>query len=120
MPRRGQFSRAVDNCFALPRWLPNSSTETALFLSRRGKRLSDRAARDIVVALGHDARLGPNYDGEPFGPHTLRHALATSLREQGYDLPTIASVLGHSSTEVTGRYTLARAAEALEHLTIET
>lgn len=94
--------------------------ETALFLSRRRKRLSDRAARDIVVALGHDARLGPDDHGEPFGPHTLRHTLATSLREQGYDLPTIASVLGHSSIEVTGRYTLASAAEALEHLTIET
>jgi site-specific recombinase XerD len=106
-----------------PRWLPNGSTETALFLSRRRKRLSDRAAREIVTALGHDARLGPDHDGEPFGPHTLRHTLATSLREQGYDLPTIASILGHSSIEVTGRYTLASAAEtaeALEHLTIET
>lgn len=57
------------------------------------------------------------------GPHVLRHSLATMFREQGYDLPAIAAVLGHSSVDVTGRYTLASATEAaatLEHFAIDT
>jgi hypothetical protein len=45
------------------------------------------------------------------------------LREQRYDLSTIAEILGYASIDVTARYTLASEAEtaaALEILTIET
>lgn len=105
-----------------PHWIKDGSAQTALFLGRRGQRLSDRRIREIVVAVGADADLG-DIDGEPFGPHVLRHTLATMLREQGYDLPTIGAILGHVSVEVTGRYTLAsqaEAAHALQTLIVDT
>jgi integrase/recombinase XerC len=104
-----------------PLWISEDSGETALFLGRRGTRLADRSLREIVVAVGAAAGLG-EVDGEPFGPHTLRHTLATILREQGYDLSTIKQILGHSSIEVTSRYTMAthaEAAQALEDLVVE-
>lgn len=103
------------------RWLPDGNAETALFLGRRGARLADRTLREIVVAIGTAAALG-TVDGEAFGPHTLRHTLATMLREQGYDLATIAEILGHASIAVTSRYTMAtqaEAAQALEDLVVE-
>lgn len=97
-------------------WLPAGSTERAVFLGRRGQRLGDRRLRDIVGAIAADG-------GIQAAPHDLRHTLATMLREQGYDLPTIAEILGHASVDVTARYTLASEAEtaaALENLTIDT
>jgi integrase/recombinase XerC len=97
-------------------WLPAGSTERAVFLGRRGERLGDRRLRDIVGALATDGDVQA-------APHDLRHTLGTILREQGYDLSTIAEILGHASIDVTARYTLASEAEtatALENLTIDT
>lgn len=71
-----------------------------IFLSNRGKHLSDRSVRRVVDRYTAAA-------GVPAGvhPHTLRHTFATHLLEEGADLRTIQELMGHSSLSTTQRYT---------------
>jgi integrase/recombinase XerD len=71
----------------------------ALFLSRRGKRLSRpmlwKAFRTLCIRVGiTDAH-----------PHTLRHSFATHLLQGGADLRSIQELLGHENIETTTIYT---------------
>ncbi len=72
----------------------------ALFLNKRGTRLTDRSVNRIIKKYILMGALTLNVSA-----HKLRHAFATHLLEMGADLRDIQELLGHESISTTQRYT---------------
>ena len=72
--------------------------ENALFLNRRGERLSRQAAHlrfhRVTEALGLDATI-----------HTLRHSFASHMLQNGADVRSVQEMLGHADIKTTQIYT---------------
>ncbi|MGB1409010.1 tyrosine-type recombinase/integrase, partial [Alloalcanivorax venustensis] len=74
--------------------------EPALFLSRRGRRISPSSVqqrlRRAALARGLDDNLHP---------HKLRHSFATHVLESSGDLRAVQELLGHANLSTTQVYT---------------
>lgn len=108
---------------ALSGWLDErkgsliNEEQSALFLSRRGGRLSTRAVDLIVRKLGEEANLD-----RPLSAHALRHTCVTNLVRAGADLVLVAEIAGHKRLETTRRYSLPSADDreaAMEGIRVE-
>ncbi|MBN1268287.1 MAG: tyrosine recombinase XerC [Kiritimatiellae bacterium] len=72
----------------------------ALFLSRKGGRLTARSIERMVKKYAAFAGLKPG-----LSPHVLRHSFATHMLDNGADLRSVQELLGHSSLSTTQIYT---------------
>lgn len=74
--------------------------EPALFVSRRGRRLSRAAIASGLARWARARNLGVHLH-----PHRLRHSFATHLLENSGDLRAVQELLGHAHLSTTQIYT---------------
>lgn len=97
---------------ALQRWLALRSSalvgtaqlkaqdEAALFVGRRGERLSAQSVWSRLKQRGQQAGLATGVH-----PHVLRHSFASHMLQSSGDLRAVQELLGHSSIATTQIYT---------------
>ncbi len=75
--------------------------DKALFISRRGTRISNRRVEQII-----DEKLClSGLSGMGFSVHKLRHTAATLMYQNGVDVRVLKEVLGHENLDTTQIYT---------------
>src|SRR3990172_2333763 len=80
--------------------LARSKDEKALFLNRRGERLTRQGFWQILKGHARAAELSVDIT-----PHTLRHIFATHMLSGGADLRSVQELLGHANISTTQVYT---------------
>lgn len=84
---------------ARPHILHNND-EKALFLNRRGERLTRQGMWQILKGYAKEVNLE-----KEITPHTLRHSFATHMLDGGADLRIVQELLGHANISTTQVYT---------------
>ena len=77
---------------------PDIRSSSYLFPGTRGRKLTRQRAWQIVQRASHAT-------GRHASPHMLRHSCATHLVENGADLRTVQTILGHADISTTQIYT---------------
>ncbi len=77
------------------------SRDKALFISRRGTRISNRRVEQIIEKKLKLSGLS----GMGFSVHKLRHTAATLMYQNGVDVRVLKEVLGHENLDTTQIYT---------------
>jgi integrase/recombinase XerD len=101
IPIHPQAAKAVEEYLANARpRLVRRSEERALFLNRRGERLTRQGFWQILKQYARAAGITV-----PVTPHTLRHSFATHMLSGGADLRAVQELLGHANISTTQIYT---------------
>jgi integrase/recombinase XerC len=79
---------------------PTQSDQAALFINRRGERLSGRSVQRLFAKQAQAAGLGLQVH-----PHMLRHSFASHLLQSCGDLRAVQELLGHAQISTTQVYT---------------
>ena len=96
-----QAARVLDEYIEQTRpHLTHNTEEKALFLNRRGDRLTRQGFWQILKGYAKSAGLGTEVS-----PHTLRHSFATHMLSGGADLRSVQELLGHANISTTQVYT---------------
>jgi len=102
VPIHGQALRAVVAYLEDGRRrLLKDKRQGALFLNRRGDRLTRQGFWLILKQYARDAHL----DEVQVTPHTLRHSFATHMLRGGAPLRSVQELLGHANLSTTQIYT---------------
>jgi integrase/recombinase XerD len=85
---------------ARPELIGDDDSERALFLNRRGERLTRQGFWQILKGYVKSAGMETQIT-----PHTLRHSFATHMLSGGADLRSVQELLGHVNISTTQVYT---------------
>lgn len=100
VPMGQQAFNAINKWLALRANHLPATSETAVFTTLQGKRLSIRAIQQRLKHWGQVFDLPLN-----FHPHILRHSFASHLLESSGDLRAVQELLGHEDIATTQIYT---------------
>lgn len=90
---------------ALQHWLKvrgnlAKETESAVFVSKRGNRISNRQVANRLKQMASNQSIE-----QTVSPHKLRHSFATHVLESSGDLRAVQELLGHENLSTTQVYT---------------
>lgn len=99
LPLNDTTHKALDDYLNLER---ASSSDNALFLSLQGRRITQRAIRDLVKKYTALAMRTSRSQG--YSPHKLRATAASTLIERGFSIYDVQNLLDHDNVTTTQLY----------------
>lgn len=92
--------KAIQNWLTVRNDWCKADTDSALFISQRGRRLGTRSVQARMAYWGKRQGLGARLN-----PHKLRHSFATHILESSGDIRAVQEMLGHANLSTTQIYT---------------
>ncbi len=101
LPLIGNLPALIQEWILQRQYVKNSDELEALFVSKKGNRLSQRVAQEKFKAIQAAAGV---LSLKKVTPHSLRHAFATHWMESSLDIVVLQAMMGHAKRESTERY----------------